>query len=103
MTILFIVSSSLPGDGLFWVIGGNCPASDQDEDTTRLRDIKREGMGKLLWIVTAAAAYPAPLTSLLTAGDPWASVQLSPLSSWACSYARLLYVCLQQALKMSGF
>lgn len=47
----------------------------------RLGDIKKGGMGKLIQIVTAAAAHPAALTSLLTARDPWASAQLSPLSS----------------------
>lgn len=83
MTILLVVPPSLPGDGLFRVIAGNCSASDQGENGTRLRDIKREGLGKLIWVFTAAAAHPAALTSPLTAGD--SLVQLSPLSSWACS------------------
>lgn len=37
MTMFLVVPSSLPGDGLFRVIVGNCPASDQGEDPTRLR------------------------------------------------------------------
>ena len=108
MNTLLVVPPSLLGHGLFRVVAGSCPASDWGEDPTRLSGIKREGMGKQICIVTAAAAHPSALTSLLTAADPWTSVPLAPLSSRACSYAVLpppfLYVCLQQApKKTSGF